>query len=126
MPAFLSVETVLDIHEDAIELFGGEPGVRELGLLESAVAQAEASFDGAYLHRDLFEMAAAYLFHIAQNHPFIDGNKRAALAAALAFLGCNGVETAREVPALYEVTMAVAEGRIGKVAIGDALRALFT
>ena len=67
--------------------YGGLPGLRDEGLLESAVAQAVATFGGEYLHNDIFQMAAAYLFHIVQNHPFVDGNKRAGAAAAVVFLG---------------------------------------
>jgi death-on-curing protein len=88
---FLSVATVLVIHEESLARFGGSAGVRDQALLESAVAQASVTFGGDYLHEDLFAMAAAYLFHIVKNHPFVDGNKRAGLGAALAFLDGNGV-----------------------------------
>lgn len=89
---FLRIEDVLALHADQMELYGGEHGVRDMGLLESAVGQAQASFAGQVLHADIFEMAAAYLFHIVQNHPFIDGNKRTGLIAALVFLDLNGIE----------------------------------
>ncbi|MEO7672739.1 MAG: Fic family protein [Pyrinomonadaceae bacterium] len=75
-PLFLSVDEVLDLHSNQIDAFGGIHGIRELSLLESAVMTPQASFGGEYLHADLFEMAAAYAFHIAENQPFLDGNKR--------------------------------------------------
>jgi len=89
---FLSVEDVLELHANQVDLYGGEHGVRDMGLLESAAAQAQAGFGGEYLHTGIFEMASAYLFHIVQNHPFIDGNKRAGAVAALVFLDINHVE----------------------------------
>jgi death-on-curing protein len=73
-PVFLSLGDVIEIHRDQIARYGGDPGIRDLGLLQSAVAIPAAGFGGRFLHTDLFEMAAAYLFHISQNHPFIDGN----------------------------------------------------
>lgn len=121
---FLTVEDVLELHALQLERFGGGAGIRSLALLESAVAQPEASFGGAYLHVDVFEMAAAYLFHIVQNHPFVDGNKRAGLLAALVFLDLNGhgLHTADE--RLYELTMSVAAGRADKTAAAALLRVL--
>lgn len=86
-PEFLTVEDVLALHLDQIRLFGGTEGTRDRGALESAVATPQASFGGNFLHEDLFEMAAAYAFHIAENQPFLDGNKRTALNAAIVFLG---------------------------------------
>ena len=75
-PLFLDIHRVLQIHLDMIKTYGGDEGVRDLGLLQSAVAMPQASFDDELLHKDLCEMAAAYLYHITQNHPFVDGNKR--------------------------------------------------
>ncbi len=80
---FLTVDEVLELHDLQIQRYGGSSGVRDKGLLESAVAMPQASFGGKYMHEGLFQMAAAYAFHIAENQPFIDGNKRTALAAAL-------------------------------------------
>ena len=74
-PIFLGLDEVIEIHRDQIERYGGHPGVRDMGLLQSAIAMPQASHGGKYLHADLFEMAAAYLFHIVQNHPFVDANK---------------------------------------------------
>ena len=83
-----------------------------------------ASFGGVYLHEDLFAMAAAYLFHIVKNHPFVDGNKRPGLGAALAFLDGNGVSIEDPTPLVYEATMAVAEGRLDKNGLATLLREL--
>jgi death-on-curing protein len=85
-PEFLEVEDVFELHAESIERYGGEGGVRERGLIESAVAMPRQSFGGEYLHGTLFEMAASYAFHLAENQGFVAGNKRAGLAAATAFL----------------------------------------
>ena len=90
-PIFLTLDEVLALHADQIRRSGGRAGIRDLGLLTSAVAMPEASFDDDYLHTNHFEMAAAYLFHIVRNHPFVDGYKRTGLMAALLFLGLNGL-----------------------------------
>jgi death-on-curing protein len=120
-PIFLDVEDVLEVHADQLEVFGGGAGLRDRGLLESAVAQPQASFGGAFAHNGLFAMAAAYLFHIVQNHPFVDGNKRVGLLAAIVFLDVNGISIAHPSDALYELTMGVAEGRIQTAAIAAEL-----
>jgi death-on-curing family protein len=88
---FLTVEVVIALHQRQLERFGGGAGLRDRGLVESAVAQPQASFGGTYVHEGLFAMAAAYLFHIVSNHPFVDGNKRAGLLAAQVFLDLNGI-----------------------------------
>jgi death-on-curing protein len=82
---FLTLDDILESHQNQIETYGGSHGVRDIGLLESAIAQPEASFGGQYLHADIFEMAAAYLYHLVMNHPFVDGNKRVGLEASLIF-----------------------------------------
>ena len=123
-PEFLDLEEVLEIHALQLDEFGGIAGVRDRGLLESAVEQPRATAFGELLHADLFEMAAAYLFHIAKNHAFLDGNKRTALVAALVFLDINGVSLERDDERLYELTMAAAEGRADKAQIADQLRNL--
>ena len=92
MPRFLTLSEVLVILQDQIRRYGGAFGVRDLSLLSSAIAMPEASFGGELLHHDLFEQSAAYAFHICQNHPFIDGNKRVAFAATYTFLAINGAE----------------------------------
>src|SRR6185295_695065 len=91
-PEFLDVDDVLAIHDEALAAFGGSAGVRDAGLLASAAAMPTATFGGELLHEDLFAMAAAYAFHIAQNQPFVDGNKRTAILAAIVFLDLNGIE----------------------------------
>jgi death on curing protein len=80
---FLTLSEVVEIHTDQIERFGGDPGIRDLGLLSSAVATPYATFQQTFLHEDIFDMASAYAFHICQNHAFVDGNKRTALASTL-------------------------------------------
>lgn len=87
---FLEVNDVRILHLITIRDQGGDPSVRDLGLLDSAMAMPRQSFGGAYVHNDIPSMAAAYAFHICKNHPFIDGNKRAAFAAMVAFLQLNG------------------------------------
>jgi death-on-curing protein len=121
-PVFLDLPEVIEIHRDQIARYGGRPGVRDMPLLQSAVAVPQASFGGRYLHTDLFEMAAAYLFHIVQDHPFVDGNKRAGAAAALVFLALNGVELHVTNRALGDIVLAVARGKTGKAALAGFLR----
>ena len=113
-PAFLTLDEVLLIHADQIRRYGGRRGIRDLALLSSALAMPEASFGGHHLHPSLAEMAAAYLFHISQNHPFVDGNKRSALAAALTFLWLNGYGLDAGDDELTEMVLGVAAGRLGK------------
>ncbi|RPI62683.1 MAG: type II toxin-antitoxin system death-on-curing family toxin [Planctomycetaceae bacterium] len=115
MTDFLQLADILMLHAEQIDLYGGEHGFRDIGLLESAVAQAQATFDGKRLHGDLFEMAAAYLFHIVQNHPFLDGNKRAGAVAALVFLDVNGIEIDAPEGTLYKLTISIATGQAGKM-----------
>lgn len=111
---FLSVEDVLFLHADTIGIDGGSPGIRDYGLFDAAVAMPRQQFDGEYLHKDIAAMGAAYLFHIAQNHPFVDGNKRTAVLAALVFLHVNGIETLPAPQALEVVTRQVAAGKLSK------------
>ena len=119
---FLSLEQVLAIHADQVRRYGGGLGVRDLGLLKSAMAMPQASFSGQYLHPTLHEMAAAYLFHLTQNHPFLDGNKRSGLAAAIAFLGLNDIWLESDPAELLEMVLSVARGEIGKPEIAVFLR----
>jgi death on curing protein len=121
-PEFLDVEDVLELHALQLARYGGIEGVRDRGLLESAIAQPQATFDGEFVHDNLFMMAAAYLFHIVQNHPFVDGNKRTGLLAALVFLDLNGILITHSSPNLYELTLGVADGRVNKNATADTLR----
>ena len=109
-------------HEDQLANYGGAPGVRDMGLLESAVAMPMAGFGDQYLHAGLFEMAAAYLYHIVGNHPFVDGNKRTGTVTALAFLELNGIEPDIENKELERFVRSVAEGKTDKAAVAEFLR----
>jgi death-on-curing protein len=105
---------VLSIHARQIERFGGTPGVRDEGLLESALAQPQATFGGQFLHSKISEQAAAYLYHIAMNHPFIDGNKRTAFAVMDTFLRLNGCALNLTDDRVYDLVMRVARGTMTK------------
>jgi len=121
-PQFLTLDEVMDIHRNQIERYGGMLGVRDAALLESALAAPQSGFGDQYLHGDFFEMASAYLFHVVQNHPFLDGNKRVGTAAALTFLELNGVETKIPNQALVATVLAVAQGETDKSAIAVFFR----
>jgi death on curing protein len=111
---FLTLDEVLAIHADQIERYGGSLGIRDHGLLESALAMPEAAFSGTELHPTLHEKSAAYLFHLVKNHPFVDGNKRVGLATALAFLAMNDVAIRATDDELVELVLDVATGRRSK------------
>jgi death-on-curing protein len=116
---FLSLDQILRLHASLIQHYGGAPAVRDMGLLQSAVAMPHASFGGEVLHPTLFDQAAAYLFHLVQNHPFMDGNKRIGAASAIVFLAMNDVQISGDEDGLVELTMAVASGRAGKSEISN-------
>ena len=124
MPTFLGLADVLRIHVDQVERYGCPAGILDQGLLQSALAMPGASFGGEFLHRDLYEMAAAYAFHLCQNHPFVDGNKRTGLASALVFLELNGISIDDPEGFLYQAMMDVASGSLEKLALAEILRAL--
>lgn len=111
---FLTIFEVLEIHENQIKLYGGSFGVRDQGLLMAALAQPEATFDGEFLHPDIYSMAAAYLYHIVQNHPLIDGNKRVATVSALIFLELNDFELDVQEKILEETVISVASSKTSK------------
>ncbi len=119
---FLGLDEILEIHRDQIERYGGSAGIRDMGLLQSAVAMPAAGFGGNYLHQDIFEMAAAYLFHITQNHPFVDGNKRTGTVAAVVFLEINGIELNADEDELENLVRSVAMGEADKSAAAAFLR----
>jgi death-on-curing protein len=121
---FLTLEDVLILHEMQIEAYGGSPGIRDRGLLESAIYQPQASFGGDFVHQGIFEMAAAYAFHIAENQPFIDGNKRCALAAALVFLDWHHIEIDDEGEQLYQAMIDMAEKKIDKYTLSQLFQRL--
>jgi death-on-curing protein len=118
------VEIVREIHAEAIARFGGLDGVRETALLESAVAAPHASFGGQSPYKDLAEVAAAYLFYLCRNHPFIDGNKRTALAACIVFLRLNGIEPNADGPGWEDLALAVAANAIDRDEATKRLRRL--
>jgi death-on-curing protein len=120
----LTVEIVREIHAEAIAKFGGSDGVREMALLESAVGAPRASFGGKSPYKDLAEVAAAYLFYLCLNHPFIDGNKRAALGACIVFLRLNGIDPKTDGPEWEELTLAVAASAIDRDEATARLRKL--
>jgi len=111
---FLTLEDVLEIHKDQIDRYGGRSGIRDKNLLISALSQPPSTFEEKYLHNCLSQMASAYLFHICQNHPFIDGNKRTALMSALVFLDINHSKIDYPEKALEELTISVASGKLHK------------
>ena len=121
-PQFLTLDEVMELHCDQIKRYGGTLGVRDVTLLESALAAPQSGFGDQYLHGDLFEMASAYLFHVVQNHPFLDGNKRVGTAAALTFLELNRVETEIPNQALVATVLAVAQGKMEKSALAAFFR----
>jgi death-on-curing protein len=121
-PEFLSLDEVLALHAEQVERYGGAHGLRDLGLLESALAAPQAPFEREYLHGSPPEMAAAYLFHLVRNHPFVDGNKRAGLAAAIAFLGLNGLWLDADPGDLAEQVLGVARGTSTKSELAEFIR----
>lgn len=120
----LTVDIAREIHTEAITRFGGSDGVREMTLLESGVAAPQASFGGKSPYADLAEVAAAYLFYLCKNHPFIDDNKWAALGACIVFLRINGIEPKADGPEWEELTLAVAESAIDRDETTQRLRKL--
>jgi death-on-curing protein len=120
----LTVEIVQEIHAEAVARFGGSDGLRDLTLLESAVAAPQASFGGKSPYADLVEVAGAYLFYLCRNHPFIDGNKRAALGACLVFLRLNGFDPEPDGLDWEELTLGVASGELDRAQATKHLRKL--
>ena len=116
-PLFPAIDEVLALHADQIRRYGGSSGVRDVGLLESAIGSASATFDGRFLHGTIFEMAAAYLYGICRNHPFVDGNKRTAVATALLFLDYNGADIEADEDDFYDLVIGAAEGKTSKAAV---------
>jgi death-on-curing protein len=114
MIKFLTLSEVLLILEDQIKNYGGKYGIMDINLLSSAIYMPESSFDGHYLHETIPAMAAAYVYHICQNHPFIDGNKRVALASSLVFLDINDYEFTCDDETLFNKIMDVAKSEIKK------------
>ena len=120
--SFLQLSEVVAIHRDQISRYGGSTGVRDWGLLRSALAMPEATFAGRHLQTDLCEMAAAYLFHIVSNHPFIDGNKRVGAVAADVFLTLNDLRLNASPDDYTDLVLAVARGEKSKSAVAEFFR----
>ena len=121
---FLTLAEVIEIHSNQMRLYGGLPGIRDINLLSSAIAMPHASFHGEYLHNDIYEMAAAYAFHIGKNHPFVDGNKRTALVSALVFLELNGISISDSQGKLYDAMLDLSTGKLNKSEFANILRKL--
>jgi death on curing protein len=122
-PTLLTLDELIDIHRDQIARYGGSEGIRDFGLLQSAVAMPAAGFRGQFFHTDLCEMAAAYLFHIVQNHPFLDGNKRVGAVAAYVFLALNNMLLTADPTAYADLVFSVACGETPKSAVAEFFRA---
>jgi len=122
-PTFLTLDEVLAIHRDQIARYGGSEGVRDWGLLQSAIAMPAATFGGQFLHCDLWEMAAAYSFHIIQNPPFIDGNKRVGAVAAYVCLSLNNMRLTADNDSFADMVLSVARGETPKSAVAEFFRA---
>jgi death on curing protein len=114
-PEFLTLDEVLEIHEQQIERYGGSYGLRDAAGLESAVATPQATFGGEFLHASIPAMAAAYLFHLCQNHAFIDGNKRVGANAAVTFLWMNDWTPTFGEEEFADLVLSVAAGVLSKV-----------
>jgi death-on-curing protein len=121
MIKFLEKSVLLTFHEDHLRKYDGKSGIRDHGLLDSALAQPIATFDRKYFHKDLFQMAGAYGFHLCQNHPFIDGNKRTALVAMYLFLFVNGFQITADKKSLFAVVMGIADGSVDKHQLAEFL-----
>ena len=118
-PKFLTFDQVIALHQMQIDEFGGSPGVKDEGLLASALAQAESGFGEEYFHKDLYEMAAAYLFHLVKNHAFNDGNKRIAAITAAVFLEVNGLRIVADEDEFEKLVMDAAQSLMTKPEIAD-------
>ncbi len=116
-PFFLTFAEIIEIHNYQIENFGGASGLRDMELLKSALGIPPATFGGTFLHPTIYEMAAAYLFHLVENHPFVDGNKRVGAMAALVFLDMNGIDFEASDEEFTAMVLRVASGKMLKAEI---------
>ncbi len=119
---FLTKDQILHLHRNAINDYGGSDSIRDKNLLESSIAQPKATFDGKYLHENIYMMAAAYFFHISQNQPFMDGNKRTGFLAMYTFLKCNGFSLNSSNEKIYPILLEVAEGKLDKRDLADFIQ----
>ncbi|OCQ99372.1 death-on-curing protein [Nostoc sp. MBR 210] len=125
-PKFIEKQDVLSIHSKQIKLYGGSLGIHDEGLLDSAIYQPQATFAGELLHPTIVEQAAAYLFHITNNHAFVDGNKRTAFDVMVTFLNINDYELNMSPEQAYELTMQVAENTLSKEKLIELLKNYIT
>jgi death-on-curing protein len=121
-PAFLSLAEVLEIHQDQATRYGGASGIRDIEMLKSAIGMPSATYRDQFLHTDICEMAAAYLFHLVKNHPFVDGIKRVGAVATFVFLDLNGFDFDAPEDNLAEMVLAVAHGELDKVDVAVFIR----
>ena len=119
---FLPIEAALTIHADLLQRYGGQPGLRDRGLLESALAQPKMTFARKHVHKTIFDMAAAYGFHVCKNHPFVDGNKRVSLVLMDIFLQKNGWEIVAHEEETYSMVMELASGKFTKPQLAHWLK----
>ena len=121
-PVFLTFAEIIEIHDYQISRFGGAEGLRDIDLLKSAIGMPSATFGGEYLHPSIIEMTAAYLYHLVENHPFVDGNKRTGAMAALIFLDLNGYDFDASDADFTAMVLKVASGEMMKSEISMFLR----
>ncbi|MFO7876399.1 MAG: type II toxin-antitoxin system death-on-curing family toxin [Desulfovermiculus sp.] len=119
---FLTLSEVLEIHQDQLQRYGGSPGIRSMQLLQSAVGMPAATYAGHFLHPDIYEMTAAYLYHLVQNHPFIDGNKRTGAVSALVFLALNDFTFKAPEDDFADMVLTVARGELDKSDVARFIR----
>lgn len=122
---YFTLQEIIEFHTEIIEKYGGVDGIRDIGLLASAIDMPKAKMYGEYLHPTIFDKAAAYLFHIISNHPFLDGNKRTGTMAALTFLRLNETHikfTKKQSADLEELVVQTADGKMTKKQISKFLK----
>jgi death on curing protein len=120
----LTVDQIIEIHEAVIEAFGGLHGIRDRGLLESALGATQATAFGASVFSDVVEIAGAYLFYLCRNHPFVDGNKRVGMTSAIVYLKLNGLEPAKDSEKWERLVLDVANSVLDRDATTAGLRKL--
>lgn len=109
---FLTVDQVIELHDTFLQAYGGLAGIRDRGLLASAVEMPRISMFGEDMHKTLHDKAAAYLYHIVKNHPFNDGNKRTGAGSELIFLRVNGIDLKYDNSTYVQLVVDVADGKI--------------
>ncbi len=119
---FIPNRIVSTIHSDLLQRYGGRPGLRDPGLLDSALAQPKTTVGGKFVHKTLFDKAAAYGFHVCKNHPFVDGNKRVAFVLMDIFLQKNGWEITSNEEEAYSMMISLASGRLSKAHLSKWLK----